>query len=130
VSKNIEMKDVKIKERVVLREYDPVKFTQKLQELFLDGCEVDTSVMPRYKTMMMEVTLTRELSLEDVKGGGAYSQQTLPNVIASVEPKSVQLPKEALDDLSWDALKALVSIRGITGRDRNKITNEFIATYC
>ena len=79
--------------------------------------------------MMMEVTLTRELSLEDVKEGKAYSQQTLPNVIASVEPKSVQLPKETLDDLSWDALKALVSIRGITGRDRNKITNEFIATY-
>lgn len=129
MSKNIEAKDVLIKESIVLRDHDPVQFTQKLEQLIKDGCEIAVGVMPRYKTLMMEVALTRELSLEDVKDGKSYAEKNIHGVVVTVDPRSIELPKETLDNLSWEALKALCSIRGITGRDRQKITSEFMSTY-
>lgn len=40
---------------------------------------------------------------------------------------SVRKTKEELDALEWDEFKALLKANGIGGRDRNKMTNQYLA---
>lgn len=40
---------------------------------------------------------------------------------------TVRKTKEELDALEWDEFKALLKANGIGGRDRNKMTNQYLA---
>lgn len=93
-------------------------FINKIVKYANLGAVISDQEIPRVKTFPQTVRLYLE------------TEQALkeePGVRLAAYREVVPYTKEELDGMSWDELKAAAKLVGLTGRDRDKLTREYLA---
>lgn len=82
------------------------------------GAVISEDEIPRVKNFPQTVrmVLSTELALKEG-----------PGVRLAAYREVVPYTKEELDAMSWDDLKAAAKLAGLSGRDRDKLTREYLA---
>lgn len=93
-------------------------FINKIVKYANMGAVISEEEIPRVKNFPQTVRLYLETEL-------ALKEE--PGVRLAAYREVVPYTKEELDDMSWDDLKAAAKLVGLTGRDRDKLTREYIA---
>lgn len=93
-------------------------FIEKIVKYANLGAVISKEEIPRVKNFPQTVRLYLE------------TEQALkeePGVRLAAYREVVPYTKEELDGMSWDELRAAAKLAGLSGRDRDKLTREYLA---
>ncbi|MDF5713558.1 MAG: hypothetical protein PUP93_06635 [Rhizonema sp. NSF051] len=93
-------------------------FINKIVKYANMGAVISDKEIPRVKNFPQTVRMYLETT-------DALKEE--PGVRLAAYREVVPYTKEELDAMSWDELKAAAKLVGLTGRDRDKLTREYLA---
>lgn len=119
--------DIFAKQRIMVRDTNPITLMGNLQTLIQQGCELDVDAYPQLRTAVVEVKLIKHCNINDLE---ADMIESFPGVHASpIAHTEFAYDEEFVKALPWETFKNLLKAVGIGGRDRQKMTRQYL-DYC
>lgn len=113
-----------VKQKVTLFSADPMLLIAKLEELILAGAKVDPKEYVSLKTLPMRIGLYVEGPAD--KDDWLWKSDAWLNCYG-VDIAEFTYDAKGLDALEWDDFRKVCAGVGVKGRDRAKMTKEYLA---
>lgn len=119
-----ELNDLKIPQYVMVENHDSIVFMECVVELCNKGFTLDKSKFPHLKDTVLSVNLVKDI---DINKWEDECEKSRPFIRAMpLQLKHMKFEKDYINSLSWVTFKNLMKACGITGRDRNKMTTQYM----
>ena len=123
---NIEhtLDDLKVPQYVDVECHNSVTFMDCVADLCNKGFYPDKASFPHLKDIVLSVRLVKQV---DINKWEEEVEQSQPFIRAMpLQAKHMKFDKEYVSSLSWLTFRSLMKACGITGRDRNKMTSQYL----
>jgi len=118
-------KKVKIvKQRITLFSADPMTLITKLEEYILAGAKVDPNEFAHLRTLPMRIGLYVEGPAD--KDDWLWKNDAYLNCFG-IDVAEFTYDAKALEELEWNDFRKVCAAVGVKGRDRAKMTKEYLA---
>jgi len=113
-----------VKQKITLFSADPMILIAKLEECILAGAKVDPNEFPHLKTLPMRIGLYVEGPAD--KDDWLWKNDPYLNCFG-IDVAEFTYDAKALEALEWNDFRKVCSAVGVKGRDRAKMTKEYLA---
>lgn len=118
---------VYVKQKVAIRDTNPIEFMKMFQELVLEGCKLEEDTYPSIRSAVLEAKLVKSVDINAMEG---QLVQSRPGVhVSPIQHTEYRFSEEYVKELPWETFKNLLKCIGITGRDRNKLTTQYMKYF-
>ena len=116
--------DLFVQQKVRVTDVDPIAFMKNVESLIRQGCVLEENTYPSLRGPILEVKLVKPCNVnileEDViQNGFGYHAY-------AIEPSQFCYSEEFVKELPWATFKNLCKALGIGGRDRQKMTRQYL----
>lgn len=113
-----------VKQKITLFSADPMILVAKLEEYILAGAKVDPTEFAHLKTLPMRVGLYVEGPAD--KDDWLWKNNAYLNCFG-IDVAEFTYDSKALEALEWNDFRKVCAAVGVKGRDRAKMTKEYLA---
>jgi hypothetical protein len=112
-----------VKQKITLTAADPVVFVNELEGAILKGARVDSTEFPYIRSFPMRVGLYVEGPAD--KDDWLWKSTAHLNCYG-IDVAQFSYTKEQLEELSWADFRKVCAAVGVKGRERDKMTKEYM----
>lgn len=124
-AKKVETTEVKlVKQKMTLFSADPMTMAAKLEEFILAGARVDPTEYANFRTLPMRVGLYVEGPAD--KDNWLWESNAYLNCYG-IDVAEFTYTAETLEALEWTDFRKVCAAQGVKGRERDKMTKEYLA---
>lgn len=107
-----------VKQRLLVKAGDPIKFTETIIDLASKGAKLkpNSYVFVKHYPLHCEMEIYVEAD-----------EQLESTALVTAIPVPVSFTKEELEVMEWEALKDTCKVVGITGRNRDKMVKDYLS---
>lgn len=115
------------KQKIAVRDNNPITFVKSIEYLVKKGCTLEDDTYPILRNVILEAKF---IKLCDVNNIEEDLIEGRPGIQASpIQHTEYQHDLETVKELPWETFKNLLKCIGITGRDRNKLTTQYVKYF-
>jgi hypothetical protein len=116
--------DLFVEQRIKVSFMDQIPFMKALETLFKQGAEFKGDKFPSLRSPILEVELVKKCDVHNLEEDMMKSS---PGIHASpVDPAQLCFSVEFVEALPWETFRKLCKAVGIGGRDRSKMTKQYL----
>lgn len=113
-----------VKQKITLFSADPMTLIAKLEEYILAGAKVDPTEFTHLRTLPMRIGLYVEGPAD--KDDWLWKSDAYINCFG-IDVAEFTYTAETLEALEWTDFRKVCAAQGIKGRERDKMTKEYLA---